>query len=143
MPPVDDGTPAQLTDELKAAHRFYRARAYLNYAAAYLVYAGILATSVVGTISVAADLLPRGALVAVTALPGVLLVAAQSLRLHAKYRWHQRQSWAVTNLLLRLKFEGATVAQVSKMFRQLRVRSERNYPALRLTPSLPKQKTRD
>jgi hypothetical protein len=122
----------KLRGELRSAYRFYTLRAYANYVAYHTAYAAALAASALATIAVATDLFARSVQATLTAGPGVILVAVQSLRFHAKYRWHQRHAWAVRGIQHQLDYEEATVQATSRRLRHLRAGYARSYPALRL-----------
>jgi hypothetical protein len=122
----------KLRCELISAYKFYTVRAYANYGAYLLAYGTALIATALATIAVATGLFGRSVQAVLTASPGVIFVAMQSLRLHSKYRWHQRHAWDVKGLLHRLDFEDAKVADVSRRLRLIRARYMKSYPAMRL-----------
>ena len=101
--------------------------ARLNHHAALAALALSAIASFLAAVLIALDA-PKAAVVALSALPGALLVLNATLRLDAKARWHYRKVHDLDAILRAVRYEGLDPAEASRRLSDLQERMERSYP---------------
>ncbi|MFT3781539.1 MAG: hypothetical protein QM790_05930 [Nibricoccus sp.] len=105
-----------------------RRHARKNDLAATLCYGLALIGSFAASLCAAFTDIPKGALAGITLIPGAALLVISVFAFEKKCRWHRRRKLWYDGLLLRLKFEGATVEALSKEMREHDAKIDREYP---------------
>jgi hypothetical protein len=105
-----------------------RRHARKNDLAATLCYLLAIVGSFAATLCAALSNLPKGAIAALTAIPGTALLANSVFAFEQKCRWHRKRKHKYDTLALRLKFEGADVAALSKELREFEQTADHDYP---------------
>jgi hypothetical protein len=121
-----------LTVEIAECRRL----AQRNYIAAYFIFASALTATALATF-VSASELPPVFRAFVTALPGLLILAHNTLRFQQKARWYWMKVRGLEALLNKLQLEGASVPEVSKEFSELNLLLENDWPAFEPLPTEP------
>lgn len=112
------------TERERARHRRH---ARLNHHCAFWVLALAISASFAAAVLVALEG-PRLAVVAVSALPGALLVLNSTLRFDLKAQWHSRKAYDIDAILRAVRYEDLAVAEGSRRLSELQQQAEGSYP---------------
>jgi len=86
----------------------------MNYCAGYVVLLVAVVGSAVATLSIAADLWPKGVRAALAALPGVMYLANRQFRFESRAQWWFEKFYVIEGLYRGLVREKRDEAEVSK-----------------------------
>ncbi len=104
--------------------------ARLDFSLAQLfLWLAILASFVSAALA-AADTIPKLWLALLAAIPGTVIVVDKSFSFAKRARWHWEMSSRLERLLLKLQFEGKSVAEVAAEYGDLRVEMEDKFPGM-------------
>ena len=114
-------TPIEsFADDLRSRYEACRWRGRMNYCAGYVVLLVAVVGSAVATLSIAADLWPKGVRAALAALPGVMYLANRQFRFESRAQWWFEKFYVIEGLYRALVRERRDEAEVS---RELTLRS--------------------
>jgi hypothetical protein len=130
-----------LPDELAAEARKAEMLAVRNHRIAFACLLMALVINGFAVVLVAADVGSRGMRAALTALPGLLILANQVFKFDLRSRWWWLRHHKVEALSRALRDQGASAAEVSKSLSQIELESERDYPAFDVAPLRPAGRT--
>lgn len=105
-----------------------RTHARKNDAAATLCFVTAIVGSFAATLCAAFGDLPRALIAAITAVPGTALLLNSVFAFDRKCRWHRRRKLKYDAFAMRLTYEGADVASVSKELRTFEEKVDSDYP---------------
>jgi hypothetical protein len=116
--------------EVHLAERAAKSRSHArkNDAACMVCYVVAIAGSFLATIGVAIGDLPKAAIAALTAVPGTALLANSVFSFERKCVWHRRRKIKFDALAMKLRYEGADVATLSKELREYEAKADLDYP---------------
>ena len=125
-----------LEKELTTCVRHYEKRARQNYAVLYVLYVVSIFASAAATILVATG--RSGPMLAViTALPGVVILANNSLKLQARSMWHYEKTRRLTSLFRELRDGRSSRDVVSKKLDDLEEEMDKTWPGWGEVPTKP------
>jgi hypothetical protein len=124
----------ELREELAAEISKAQRLATKNYYFAFSCLLTALVVNGFAVVLVATDLGPRELRAALTALPGLLILANQVFKFDLRSRWWWLKSHKVEALLRALRDQGASPVDVSKGLSQVQLESEHDYPAFDISP---------
>lgn len=111
-----------------------RKLARTNYRMAYALYVLALLATVAATIISASDAEPWVRAL-VTAIPGIVVLANGTLKFQQKSRWYWHRVRLFEGLVRRLRYQGASVAEVSAEFTKLSQQLEDDWPGFDPLPA--------
>lgn len=117
-----------------------RKQARRNYFASYTCYAVAIITSLLSTIAISAELLPKTGLVILTAIPGTILLVNSVFSLDKKAAWHYKRARHCDGILMRLRFEDLSLAAASEDLRKFEEEMDAQYPKFGMMPQPQPQK---
>jgi hypothetical protein len=123
-----------LNEELAHEAKKAAGLAVKNYYLAFVCLLAALVLNGLAVVFVATDVGSKGTRAALTALPGLLILANQVFKFDLRSRWWWLKHHKADALLRALRDQGATVGDVSQSFSRLQLESERDYPAFDITP---------
>jgi hypothetical protein len=125
-----------LEKELTTCVRHYERRARQNYVVLYVLYIVSILASAAATILVAIG--KSGPLLAiVTALPGIAILANNSLKLQARSLWHYEKTRRLTSLFRELRDERSSRDLISKKLDDLEEEMDKTWPGWGEVPTKP------
>lgn len=105
----------------------HRRHARFNHHCAFWVLALSIGASFAAAVLVAIEV-NRYAVVAVSALPGTMLVLNSTLRFDQKAQWHARKAYLIDAILRAVRFEELPVAEASRRLSEVQQQAESTYP---------------
>jgi hypothetical protein len=127
QPEPSDGR-SRLETELEARAAKSRRHARKNDLYAVACYAFAILGSFAATLLAAFSDLPKAIIAGATAVPGTALLVNSVFSFEKKAQWHRRRKMKYDALMMRLRFEDAETAAVSREWREFEEGISRDYP---------------
>jgi len=127
MPEIQHDDNELLAYLVRRAAKF-REHARRNDAAATSCYLIAIGGSLAATLCTAFVDLPRWIVASITAVPGVALLANSVFAFDKKCRWHRKRKLKYDAFAMRIRYEGAGAAMISKELREFEERVDVHYP---------------
>jgi uncharacterized membrane protein YkvI len=108
----------ELIIELEKAAAKSLKSARQNYFAAYGLAAIIVGSSIAATVLAGVSAMP-GITAVVASIPAALFAITTTFKFERKSSWHWKKNKRIKSFLRSIKYEGADIAQVSKMYSKL------------------------
>jgi hypothetical protein len=124
----------QLAEELQQLSAESRARALRDYYAAYTVLAIALGASIVTTVSVAAEWLPKGVTATLAALPAAAVGLTAVFRFEARSDWWWTQCHKLDALRRALLYRGRDKSDVSREMDDFLAKHKQKWPGFGKLP---------
>ena len=121
----------ELAEELQQLSAESRARALRDYYAAYTVLSIALGASIVTTVSVATEWLPKGVTATLAALPAAAVGPTAAFRFEAKSDWWWAQSHKLDALRHALLYQGWDKSDVSQEMDDFLAKHKQIWPGIR------------
>jgi hypothetical protein len=122
-------SPAEkLRDHLTQRATKARTHARKNDTAATLCFVTAITGSFAATLCAALADLPRALIAGITAVPGTVLLLNSVFAFDQKCRWHRRRKLKYDAFLIRLTYENADPAAVSRELREFEEKIDTEYP---------------
>ena len=129
-----DSSGESLKAALEIRNASARRNARRNYFASFACYAIAIVTSLVATIAISVDLLPKAWLATLSAVPGTALLVASVFSFEKKSEWYWTRQRFYDAILMRLTYEKLEVATASKELRIFDAEMEKQYPKFGAMP---------
>jgi hypothetical protein len=118
----------ELLGHLTSRAAKFRAHARKNDAIAAFCHLAAIGGSLTATICAAFADFPRWAITLISAVPGTALLANSVFAFDKKCRWHRKRKRKYDAFAMRIRYEGATSATISKELREFEDRIDDDYP---------------
>ena len=127
---TEEESDARRTFQAYLSERALKARSHArkNDVACMICYVLAIAGSFAATICAAFGKLPKEAIAALTAIPGTALLANSVFSFERKCFWHRRRKISYDALVMKLRYEGADTATLSKELREFEEKADLDYP---------------
>jgi hypothetical protein len=127
-PTNDVGDREELHAYLVQRAAKFRAHARKNDAAATFCYLTAIVGSFAATLCAAFGDLPRSIIAPITAIPGTALLLNSVFSFDKKCRWHRKRKLKYDAFALRMKYESASAAIISRELREFEEKLDADYP---------------
>jgi hypothetical protein len=115
-----------------------RVHARKNDSAATLCYFTAIGASFAATLCAAFGDLPKAVIAAITAIPGTALLLNSVFCFDKKCQWHRRRKLKYDAFTMRIRYEGADTASVSRELREFEEKADADYPRFGASGNLKK-----
>jgi hypothetical protein len=124
----------KLADDLRERMAECRARAQRDYYAAYIVLSIALGASIVTSVSVAAEWLPKGVTATLAALPAVAVGLTAVFKFEARSDWRWAMHHKLDALRRALLYEGRSESDVSREMSEFFAKHKETWPTFGRLP---------
>ncbi|OOP56479.1 MAG: hypothetical protein AYP45_08995 [Candidatus Brocadia carolinensis] len=104
-----------------------------------LCYLAAIVASFAATLCAAFGDLPKAAIAAITAIPGTALLLNSVFCFDKKCQWHRRRKLKYDTFSMRMSYEGADAASISRELREFEEKADADYPRFGASGTLKKE----
>lgn len=116
-----------------------RKHARKNDSISTLCYLAAIVASFTATLCAAFGDLPKAVIAAITAIPGTALLLNSIFCFDKKCQWHRRRKLKYDAFTMRISYEGADAASISRELREFEEKADADYPRFGVSGNLKKE----